>query len=335
MSGRRRMNMPAMLRLMELADYVIPFALRAMAEHRVADHLAAGPRTSAELAAATGLHRDTLERLLRALTCKDVFAEPEPGVFALSPLAEPLRSDHPHSLRESALLEPAEVQAWADVIHSLRTGSAAFDHVHGRSYHDCGGPAPHADRVQAPHALLAHTLLPAYAWEQISHLVDVGCGVGAFTAALLTANPAMTATLLDRPDVIDAAAETVRRAGVADRAAMVAGDFFDEVPKGADAYLLKAVLKEWDDDVAARILASVRAAMRPDSRLLVLEALPDPDDDRRLGRMLDVEQLVLRGSPARDYDALCTLLRTAGLRPVHLVRTPTLTVIEARGKDWA
>jgi hypothetical protein len=95
------------------------------------------------------------------------------------------------------------------------------------------------------------------------------------------------------------------------------------------------VLKEWDDDVAARILASVRAAMRPDSRLLVLEALPDPDDDRRLGRMLDVEQLVLRGSPARDYDALCTLLRTAGLRPVHLVRTPTLTVIEARGKDWA
>jgi SAM-dependent methyltransferase len=329
------MHMSAMLRLMELADYVIPFAVRVVGDHRIADHFADGPRPAAEVAAEAGVNADALERILRALTCKEIFAEVEPGVFALTPMAEFLRSDHPHSLQGTFPLMPADIHAWAQTADSIRTGETGFEQVHGRNYYDYFADYPEDcarfDRsVQTLHVLMVRTLLPAYKWSEIGTLVDVGSGNGTFTAELLARNPGLTCTLFDLPHVIGRAAPELAKAGVADRATTVGGDFFESVPGGADAYLLKTILHDWDDERALRIMRNVRAAMRPDSRALVLESVPLPGDDYDIGKVMDIKQLVLFGGYARTREQFTELFAAADLRLTDMIRTPTLVIIEAR-----
>src|SRR5712691_8815979 len=128
-SERPRIDIQSIFRLTELADYVIPFAIRVVCSLRVADLLIEGPRSVEELAEQTGTHGPSLQRVLRALACKGIFTEVSPGHFGLTPLAQPLRSDHPLSLREAYPLLPADIQAWAHFDYSVRSGEPAFNYV--------------------------------------------------------------------------------------------------------------------------------------------------------------------------------------------------------------
>jgi SAM-dependent methyltransferase len=321
--------------LNEMADYVIPFAVRVVGDFRIADAFASGPRPAAEVAAELGLHAGAVERVLRVLAARDIFAETAPGVFALTPMAEFLRSDHPHSLQGTFPLMPDDVQAWAYTARSIRTGGTGFRHVHGTDYYDYFVDKPEEcarfDRsVQTLHVLMVRTLLPAYDWGALSTVVDVGSGNGAFTAELLARHPGMRATLFDLPHVIGRAADELARAGVADRAELSAGDFFEKVPAGADAYLLKTILHDWDTPRARRIVQVVAQAMRPDSRMLILEAVPLPGDAYDIGKVMDIKQLVLFGGHARTEAEFEDLFGRAGLALTKLVRTPTLVILEAR-----
>lgn len=322
-------------RLAETADYVIPFAVRVLGDFGIADEFAAGPRPAADVAASLGLHADAVERVLRALTVRDIMREVEPGVFALAPMAEFMRGDHPHSLQGTFPLMPDDVHAWAHTADSIRTGRTGFAQVHGADYYDYFVDKPEEcarfDRsVQTLHLLMVRTLLPAYPWGEIRHLLDVGSGNGAFTAELLARHPGMRATLFDLPHVIGRARDELDRAGVADRAVTVGGDFFTEVPAGADAYLLKTILHDWDTPRARRVVEVVARAMGPGSRMLVLESVPLPGDAYDLGKVMDIKQLVLFGGHARTRDELAGLFEAAGLRMTALIRTPTLVIVEAR-----
>lgn len=321
--------------LLRMADYIIPFAVRVVGDFRIADHFADGPRPAAAVADELGLNPDAVERVLRALAAKGVFAEPSPGVFELGRTGRFLRSDHPHSVQGTFPLMPDDVQAWAHTLHSVRTGETGFRHVHGVDYYDYFVDKPEEcarfDRsVQTLHVLMVRTLLPAYPWHTISTLVDVGSGNGAFTAELLARHPDMRAVLFDLPHVIGRATDELTKAGVTGRAQTAAGDFFAEVPAGADAYLLKTILHDWDDERAARVVAAVARAMRPDSRMLVLEAAPLPGDAADIGKVMDIKQLVLFGGHARTEAEFDRLFAGAGLRRTQLIRTPTLVVVEAR-----
>jgi hypothetical protein len=322
-------------RLSELADYVVPFMLRAVADLRVADHLREGPRTVDELAAATGVQALPLYRALRALACRGVFSEVEPQTFALTPLAQPLRTDHPESLADAYPLLEADIRAWAGFGHSLRTGEAAFDAVHGVDYWTYMAEHPdESARFDASQQSVTkrelRTMLDSYEWSEFGTIVDVGGGNGAFLAGILKRYPGVRGIVFDQPHVVANAPAVLAEAGVAERCEVAGGSFLRRVPDGGDAYLLKRIMYAWNDEDAVRMLRTIRAAMRPSSRLLLIEPLMEPGDAFDWGKLYDVLLLAMAGGGGRSLEQLKVLFAQADLRLVRVVNTRMSPIIEAR-----
>jgi hypothetical protein len=325
----------ALERVQELADYTVPLAVRVVCGMRLADRLADGPLPVAELADLVGADPDALRRLLRALAGRGLFRQEPPDRFGLTDLGQFLRGDHPLSVRDAYPMLPADLAAWAALEHSVRTGEAAFPLVHGRDYyaHLAANPADstRVDRsVEAQNRLVLRTLARAHDWAGCGTIVDVAGGTGTFLAGLLRRHRKLRGVLVDLPHVTGPAAGVLRAAGVDDRCEIRPGSIFDPLPAGHDTYLLKTVLHDWKDEAAGAVLRRVRAAVRPDSRLLVLEALLPADGGFHIGTLLDLHSLVLVGGPDRDLDALTALLGAAGFEVVSAAPTATLAVIEAR-----
>jgi hypothetical protein len=325
----------AVWRLAELCDTVLPIAVRVICDLGVADLLVDGDRPVADLAAAVGAHPATLHRVLRALAARGVFAEVAPGVFGLTPLAQPLRGDHPLSLRDTYTLLACDVRAWARLPEALYGGRPAFEAANGAEYwaYLAGHPdeSGRVDRwMRSVNRLHLRTVVSAYPWRELTTIVDVGGGDGSFLAGLLPRFPGLHAVLVDRPYVVVAAGAVLAAAGVADRCEVVGGSFFDPLPAGADAYLLKTVLPGFADDDATRVLTRVRQAMRPDSRLVLLEAILPPGDAFDVAKLFDVHTMVLTGGAHRTRDELDRLLAGCGLRLERTVPTATLTAVLAR-----
>ncbi|HEX8078791.1 MAG TPA: methyltransferase [Jatrophihabitans sp.] len=323
-------------RLADLADYVVPFTLRAICGLRVADHLAAGPRSVEQLAELTGSHALSLHRALRALASREIFAEVEPGVFELTPLAQPLRSDHPASLREAYPLLAPDVRAWAAMDHTLRTGESAFEHAHdGKGYWEYMAEHPRDNELfNASQRSVTHrelrAMLSAYDWGVFGTIVDVGGNNGAFLAGILEAFPSVRGIVFDQPHVVSGAREVLADRGVADRCEAVGGDILQTVPAGGDAYLLKRVMYAFDDGDSLAILRAIRAGMHAGSRLLLMEPLLEPGNEFDWGKLYDVLLLVMSGGGGRSLEALQELFAKADLELVRVLRTRTLPIIEAR-----
>lgn len=329
----KRLDLASIMRLGELGDFIIPFTLRVVSDLGVADLLVDGPKPIAEIARKVGAHESALQRALRALACKGIFTEPEPGVFALTALAEPLRSDHPMSLRDVFTLLPSDAQAWAQFAHTIRTGEPAFDAAHGTDYWSY--LAAHPDEsvrvdlwMRSINHLHLRTVLPYFPWRELSTVVDVGGGNGSFLAGLLGKYPNLRGTLLDLPHVVAGADRILEK--VLDRVEIVPGSFFDPVPPGADAYVFKTVLPGFDDDDVVRILTSAAKAMRPDSVLLLLEAVLPAGDNYDVAKLFDVHTMMLTGGAHRTTELTAELLRRAGLTLTEVTPTPTLTMLRAQ-----
>jgi hypothetical protein len=328
---RRRIDFQSIFRLTELADYIIPFTIAVVSDLGVADHLTQGPRSVDELAMATGAHAPSLHRALRALACKQIFIETEPGYFALTPMAELLRTDHPLSLRRICLVMPTDVQAWAKFDYSIRTGESAFTHVHGQSFWDY--LASHSEEsalfdssMAAMTRLELLTVLRAYDWNSLHTVVDVGGGNGAFLAGLLARYPAMRGVLFDLPHVTAGAPAVLQAAGVAERCEIVSGSYFDSVPDGQDAYLLKRILWGYGDDDAIKILRGINGAMRPDSRLLVIEPILQEGSD--VAKFLDLKLLAMGGGHARTEVEFNKLHAAVGLTLTHVYPATFTAIVE-------
>ena len=336
MAGERmRIDMQSILRLTELADYVIPFAIRVVCDLGIADLLVEAPQPVTHLAELTKTHPPSLHRVLRALACKGIFTEVEPGCFGLTPLAQPLRTDHPLSLREAYPLMAADVEAWAHFDYSVRSGNAAFDQVHGQTYWEYMASHPE-DRlaVDLTNEKLTRfhwrTLAAAYEWETVGTIVDVGGGNGAFLAGILARHPTLHGILFDMPHVVASAPPLLESAGVLERCEIMGGSFFERVPEGADTYMLKAVLPGFDSERALTILRVVRAAMRDDARLLCMEAILPPGDGFDMAKLIDLQALALAGGAHRTTEQLEALLAEAGFEIRRIIPTMTLTILEAR-----
>jgi hypothetical protein len=305
----------------------------------VADLLAQGSRTGAEVAAAVGAGPDLLTRVLRGLVLEEVLAEEDGGRFALTELGQCLRTDAPGSMRGSVLAR-GEVyyQAAAGTLAAVRRGGTAFEHVHGDRFFD--HLRRHPEQEAAFQASMAGRseqeagdVVAAYDFGGIGRLVDVGGGHGILLGAILRSAPDLHAVLVDQPAVVAEARRRLVAEGVADRCQLVGGDFFAEVPAGADAYLLSRVLHDWSDDDARQVLATCRAAMGPGSRLLVVEAiLPERAADQPAVIQMDLYMLILLGARERTELQFRHLLADAGfeVRRVVPTRSPVgLSVIEA------
>src|SRR5262245_4590103 len=230
-----------------LTGYWISQSIYAAAKFGIADLLKDGPKTAAELAAATATNPDALYRLLRALASVGIFREGESRRFSLTPLAEPLRSDVPGSKRALAMMMGDEqFRAWAEIDYSLRTGKVAFDKVFGKPAFDYLAEHPDKARIfdaamVGVHGRESNAVLSAYDFSAIGVVADIGGGNGSQITEILKKQNKMKGILFDLPHVVERAKERIQASGLLDRCQLVPGSFFDAVPPGADAYILRHI----------------------------------------------------------------------------------------------
>jgi hypothetical protein len=309
-------------RLLQLTrGALVSQAISVAATLGVSDQLASGPRTAGELAAAVDAHPPTLQRILRALCDLGVYQEVDGGRFALAPVGELLRSDRPDSLRSWTrwVGQPFVLEAVGTLLASVRTGESSFDHLKGRPLFEWFEDHPEASGLfdDAMTELSRRFITPAvlaYDFGWASTVVDVAGGRGALLAAILCATPRARGVLYDLPAVVAGARGVLDEAGVGDRCELVAGDFFESVPSGADVYVLANIVHDWDDERAERILANCRAAMADGGRVLLCESLLPDAADPSPARLMDLNMLVTAsGGRQRTRRELAGLLAGAGL----------------------
>jgi len=314
--------------------YWVSQAIYVAAKLGIADLLANGPQSAATLAAATRSDGRSLFRVLRALSSVGVLSQAGKDRFALSRLAEPLRSDVPGSLREIVItIGEIHYQACGQLLHSVRTGSPAFNQVFGAGLFDYlqqnADASDTFDRGMTNlSSLLAHAVLLAYDFSGISSIIDVGGGEGELLRRILALNPEMTGIVFDLPNAIQS-----MKGASSDRArcSFVAGNFFESVPEGADAYLLCGVIHDWDDDRAVTVLRKCRKAIASNGRLLIVDMIVPETASPSFSKLLDLNMMVMTGGRERTKAELCALLDAAdyGLTKIIPTMAPQ-SIIEAR-----
>ena len=305
----------------------------------VADLLADGPRPAEELARATGMRTVPLASVLRVLVAVGLLAETPDGAFANTPDSEPLRADHPQSVRAWCMLAAGDYQRLFQAIsHTVATGEPAANLVLGESLYSYLRHTPAAadvyDRAMADLARpLGGVLAASRDFSHVRTVVDVGGGRGTVVRGLLRAVPHLRGTCVDRPDVCDRARRDLEP-GLRDRLTFSGGDFFESVPAGADLYILKNVLHNWSDERALAILRPIAVALGgvEHGRLLIIEPVIGGGMTGLYRALDDLLQLVIcePGATPRSADALSGLAGQAGLRVTSVQALPSgHTVVEA------
>ena len=311
-------------------------ALAVAARLRIADVLAGGPRSADDLALATETDPSTLYRLLRALASIGVFTELAEHTFENNAASEYLRSDHVLSVAPVVEMLCAEYEwsAWGALDHSVRTGENAATHVLGMDVWEHRRDDPDASRTfDAAMRTLTRASgneIAAHDFASFAVVADIGGGTGAFLGALLRENPRQHGILFDQPHVVAHAQPTLATAGVHGRVDVVAGSFFESVPTGADAYVLRRILHDWTDDKCVEILRCVRRSMTPDARLIVIDAVVGAPNEEPLAKWLDLMMLVSAGGRERTDEEWDALLADGGFRHVSTAQaTATTNIIVA------
>ena len=312
-----------------LMGFVVSRALQVAAELGVADALANGPKDRETLAREVGAHADTLHRLLRMTASVGVFEQLPDGRYANTPSSELLRSEVSGSMRGLARMfgGSAVWEAWGGLEHSVRTGEPSFRHIHGSPMFEYLAAHPDVARrfdeaMVNSSRLMNAALVEAYAWGQFGTLVDVAGGIGSTLAAILGAHPRLHGVLFDLRHVVERSRDHLIEQGVAARCATESGSFFDSVPAGADAYFMKHILHDWDDDDCLRILHNCRKAMPDHAKLLVCEKIVPPGNERSVAKTMDLVMLALTdGGRERTEQEFADLFGRADLRLTRIVST--------------
>ena len=310
-------------------------AIYVAAKLGIADLLQDGPRSSAALAAATRSDAHSLFRVLRALSSVGVFSQVDNDCYALSRLGDALRSDVPGSLRAIVItIGEIHYQACGELIHSVRTGFPAFNRVFGTSLFDYlqehPGAADAFNRGMTNVAsLLAHAVLLAYDFSGITSIVDVGGGEGELLIRILELYPEVTGVVFDAANP----GSSRRTNSDAERCSYIAGNFFDSVSEGAEAYVLCGVLHDWSDDLAVVILRNCRKAMAKSGRALIVETIVPNTNSASFSKLLDLNMMVMTAGWERTESEFRSLLDAADLRVTRII--PTMapqSIIEAVSK---
>jgi O-methyltransferase domain len=287
----------------------------------IADLLADGPVSAAELARVTGTHQPSLYRVLRLLAALDVFDEVEPGSFGLTVLGDRLRIGAPAGMRSWAIFLEAVggMLPFEHILDTVRTGTPGIDIAFGMGIFELLAQHPgHAATFDAAMsertAAFAPSVADGYEFSDIRSVVDVGGGKGTLLAEILRRHSHLHGTLFETAAVAARAEAVLDGADLADRCELVAGDFFEQVPRGADCYLLANVLHDWDDQRAIDILGNCRQAMVRGGRVLIVERLiPDEPGDAVPTLLSDINMLVITGGRERTNAEYAGLLERAGL----------------------
>jgi len=289
--------------------------------------LADAPASAAQLAVARSYHAESVERLLRGCATLGVLRETESGVFALSEMGELLLASHPHSLRDAVIMftDPGHWNSWYQLEHTVVSGQPAYQKALGVSNVFDYFAARPEEAARFDRAMASMTrafvgqLKEAYDVGRFAVIADIGGGHGQFLGALLQGAPRSRGLLFDQSSVLQRAEEELSALGVSERVERVAGSFFESVPTGADLYLLKHILHDWNDEQCVQILQNLARAMTPASVLLIAEMLLAEPPHFSPAAMMDLNMMVMTGGRERTASQYERLLQGAGLKVQRLL----------------
>jgi len=309
-------------------------AIHVAAKFALADLVASGPKSIKELADATHTHGSSMGRLLRALTTLGIFVEDTAGRYRQTALSDTLRSEHPESIRPLAMMLGAHF-VWKPsgaLDETVRTGQPSFERVYGAPFFEY--LAGHSDDAAVFNTAMSSSpdylaaIVGAYEFSKFERIVDVGGGHGLLLAGILFANPRLCGVLYDLPAVV-ADTSALRKEPISQRCEIIGGDFFKGVPAGADAYILKGIIHDWNDEAALRILKNCRRAIHSDGTLLLAETVLSPSTDPA-SALMDMLMMVLTNGRERTESEFRSLLQEAGFSMVQVIRAGGVSIIESR-----
>jgi hypothetical protein len=322
------MQSPQALLMQMMIGYWMSQPIYVAAKLGVADKLVDGPRSIDELASELDCHGPSLYRILRATASIGIFAERDDGRFELTSMGQLLRDDVPGSLRGWALWSGDEWhwRAWGKLLEGVKTGKKAFKLEHGVdvwSFLDGEADASYTfNTAMTGNAFQQQGgIVPVYEWDQVGTLVDIGGGEGHLLATILEAHPNVQGVLFDQPSVALLAERQLTERGLGSRMRAEGGDFFESVPTGGDAYMITAVIHDWDDESAVRILRNIRAAGGDGGKLLVVEMVVPPGNEFGYGKFSDIEQLACFAGRERTEKEFRELFARAGFELSRIVPT--------------
>jgi hypothetical protein len=324
---------------MQLATgFMASAALYTAAKLGVADLLKDGAKSAQELTQQCEANEDALYRLMRALASEGVFRETSPRVFELTAVGELLRSDRDDSIRDMVLWmdNTFHFETYAEMTHAVKTGETVVEKVYGYSCFDYLEKDPEVGDVFNTAMTnfsrgLTPVVLEAYdfSWLNGKTLVDVGGGQGHLLTAILKKYPEMRGVIFDLPRVLQGAKQHINEAGLVGRCEAVAGDFFAALPAG-DAYIMKHIIHDWNDEKALTILKNCHDAGRPDAKVILVESVLTPRNEPGFAKWMDLEMLLLPGGRERSEEEFARLFERAGFALTRVVQTKSAArVLEA------
>lgn len=308
----------------------------AAAKLNIAEILKEKSQTADQLAEATHCDAPSLYRVLRALSSVGVFRENEKKQFESTPLGDTLQSDIPGSMKAMAIAQLGDhFNAWGNLVYSIKTGHIAFDNIEGMSvwkYYEMH-PDEGVNFMKAMTGLTGAVIqhvLPEYDFSAFQTIVDIGGGNGALLMAVLDRTPHAKGIVFDEEYVVAETKNSIRQKGFDERCATEAGSFFEFIPENADAYLMKMVLHDWNDEQCLQILKNCQKAMKPGSKLLVLDAVIPEGNEPHPGKFMDINMLTMTGGKERTEKEFTVLFAAAGLRLSRIVPThsPLFSILE-------
>lgn len=313
-------------------------AIYVAAKLGIADLLADGQKTAAELAAKTKTDEHSLYRTLRAISSIGIFAEQDGRTFANTPMSETLRADHPNSTRDLTIwmLEEPHWRVYGELLYSVQTGKTAWDKVHGApifeslfsTHRELGTIFNKAMTSYSTQTIPA--ILAAYDFSGAATIADIAGGVGHLLGAVLQKYSEAKGVLFEIPPVLEQAPAMLESYGVTDRVETVAGDFTEAIPVEADHYMLKHIIHDWYDDKNEKILRNILDVMPDDAKVLIIDAVVPPPGEPHFSKFLDLEMLMLPGGMERTAEEFESLLTKSGFKMTRIIPTPSpISIIEA------
>ncbi|MGA4867700.1 methyltransferase [Streptomyces lavendulocolor] len=319
-----------------MTGFLYSASLYTAAEAKIADHLADGPRTPAELGELSGLHGPYVRRLLRYLATREVFREDEDGRFHLTPMADLLRTGVPNSVRDSFLMLGNEL-FWKPIgklNETVRKGSTIFDELYGAPFFEWLGSHPEEATIfnagtAAFSGQFTDLVADTYPFPEGSRVVDVGGGRGGLLLSVLSKHPTVTGVLYDQESVLRE--NLLDEPQVAGRWKTEPGNFFESVPGGGDIYILKSILHDWSDENGLRILKATREGMPKGAKLLVVDAVIPQGNDAHVSKTIDMMMMTVFNGKERTLPEFQEILGAAGFTVTKVLDTadPVVSVIEA------
>jgi hypothetical protein len=320
-----------------IAGAALSRAICTIGELGVSDHIRAGaPQSIESLARLTGAHERSLYRLLRFTASYGIFRETGDRQFDHTPLSAVLRSDAEGTFRPAARMFHRMFAAWDGLDHSVRTGESGALKVYGEPLFDYIGR--HADLgplfdagMTAFHGHETDAMLDAYDFGDVQTLADIGGGNGLLLAAVLRRYPHMHGILFDLGHVVGRATATLRSLGLEERCSVIEGNFFESIPAGADAYLMRHIIHDWTDEQAVKILRNCRKVVPANGKVLLVEFTVPPPNQASLGKDADMMMLTFPGGMERTVDEYRALFEQSGFRLAKVTPTKSaVAVVEGR-----